>query len=85
MARNGVVVGSEQFNGSDIRTGGKFRAAKVARMRRYYAQPNKGVSFAALAVSLHNARDRPGEEQVTFLFVQRRMALPWPRPDGKHA
>ena len=60
-----------------------IRAAKVARMRRYYAQPNKGVSFAALATSLHNARDRPGEEQVTFLFVPRRVAQPWPRPAGK--
>ena len=60
-----------------------IRAAKVARTRRYYAHPSKGVPFAALGTSLHNARDRPGEEQVTLLFVPRRIAQPWPRPVGK--
>ena len=48
----------------------KLRAAKVARMRRYYTLPSKGVPFAALDGSLHKSGDRPGEDHVKFLFMQ---------------
>ena len=51
-----------------------FGAAKAARRRRYIALPSKGVPSTALVESLHNKKDRPGEEQVKILLIPRGLA-----------